>query len=1215
MATKQRLTVASMCGFEDIGVNLEEDHCAPFVKLVASVIEQENGKHLLDMPRIRQLEIPATIELEGLEQNTRSAQEVHEGDLLNYASDDQVLGSRYSRYWLSPKGGLGIFAVGFLDFLSGVANVTGTEISVVSNEKGILVTGKTAVDVEDALARLTRLEEPLSLIHCPRVSNVIIAPTDDDDVRVRIQNYNSLNTQALPRILVDHDLPSNASLFQAHATVLLRFNEVTQLFSLPQAHCAPSHVGNEPGASRIWTNFTFANIGRKEDYIGVEVSIDDDGSNSQLTFHPYLTAEKAKRVKEWVKDGAEAETTGLKEPPFSELAVDIPGLKLSEAAPALRKPPGIKTRKPVLLAKDLADTKHAISKSQTGSLNVLANEISDAPKTRRRWNMVYEAQSSGDSDKDSKENQDPKASMESPASSPEKNPAQQLTGSASTPERKSRLPATFDPSKYGLKKTPTKSPRPLKINAGNRLPLISSPNASKKSSSKNSQLVDIFGPKTTIQSNSHISLSFDQPALVPGTSHPSVIERNPVDDGAKTHAGNIRRGLGSSDSFPSNNPSSGEFLNHERRLAALKRDANMKRHAASLNYYSDPPVHIHGPYHAMIMERLAELEEMASMNQSKDKSSAKEVSEKEGADETASREFHQTMFHQAANPGGKTASKTQIKAKRQATLEDAWGITPKATRKLLMPPSVKREEFERKTPFVNTKSNDEEQQQQPKEAENIETSLVGVFEALKPALEAAELYPGLLTLEVQLGLLLIPLLPKTYNSDTLITVSDWNKIFKPRNNLPAPSTRFINRLTSSGTDIDYIVDLKTSKLEGKRRLFEQEYTDYSVLYEYHCRTKLEQSIIVVIDEDGKFRLRGPAEALGASNLHFPNQVWDASIVLNGFKEPTSDLDEDVIKAIEKLAETFCLQSDKSLITLFTRIPKGSSLTIDKVFLKRWTRHHFLRSNEPSAAHPSKASNANSSASAFSEEANSSQKSALTEGDQRSIGGIKMVSEDQEIFLQVMEVQDLLVGCHISDFQTIQACNIPIPEMVKRGRFWYEVSIISPAIETILKENANLEIGERTSDWRGVDLFGNDAAPLSAISTNDDDASTDRKPLPSSVATAIGNSGVGDLLRLATMVVERIDSIGYLNQGPGVEAARNAAAAATTTDSLLQAGGSVLGKFNFLPAGIASKGPKGLDHVEIETVKDMESASQIGSKMPTASVAAPVKMLEQPMAYW
>jgi hypothetical protein len=156
---------------------------------------------------------------------------------------------------------------------------------------------------------------------------------------------------------------------------------------------------------------------------------------------------------------------------------------------------------------------------------------------------------------------------------------------------------------------------------------------------------------------------------------------------------------------------------------------------------------------------------------------------------------------------------------------------------------------------------------------------VGTFiVALEPIFKAAEAFPGIVTFELQFGLALIPLMPKTRNTN-MISSTEWSEIFQPRNGTPTPTTKFVNRLTACGSEIDHIIDLRKSKAEGKSRMFEEEYSEYNICYEFHCRFNTDELLLIVIDEQGGFSIQNPKSPLGAVNIHSPHRVWDARAII------------------------------------------------------------------------------------------------------------------------------------------------------------------------------------------------------------------------------------------------------------------------------------------------------------------------------------------------
>ncbi|XHG03342.1 hypothetical protein AWENTII_006653 [Aspergillus wentii] len=1228
MAAKPRLTLASMWAFEDIGVQEIQDKfkksddqpdflceysktddvlvikgnpegsTSKYASLVSDFIEEQKNKDLLDMPRISQLEIPVIFDDE-MSHIPVGVEKDQEGDLLalDDGSNEEFIPlsiNHDTKYWLSSSGGLGCFSANFHEVLAEVATMTGTEISIIDDIKGIQVSGKNQGDVDDALAKLTRIEKPLSFINNPRVGNMIVAP-EDEGARFRIQNYSNLNSVALSRILSDPNLSSNANLCQVFVTLLLEFDTETQSFHEPPTLLNPPSISNEAGKSRIWNDFIFQEIGKGEDFLTMESIVEKDPANPQVLasgiapLHPYLTAEKAKRVNQWVVDRAEMEGEAESEPSLP--SDPKTAREQSELAPVIKRPRGIRTRKVAQTAKDQALPSTKTPAIQPESAKDPDPNLSENAATNRKRLIIPYEPDSGDILNAPQEIPSHAVSNTGMGSTADAFRDSSAVAKPQITAKRNRLPTIFDETKYDLKwgsKYAETNGRTIP-NISNSSNIGEQPKSQRGPGRKN-ELIDVFESEISSNKNSHPLISFNQPALIPEkppsnsskyagscSQKQSVHKSEPSFDLLEPKIGN---GMGFSSDRPlsildTKSSSEADLLDAENdeRLMALKRTLDKQKQEvtfANLIHNSRSHSDVKRELYA---GRLWELE------------NPYKPEEQQSIDESATRQFYQTMIHKMAKPSQKAKSKAEIKAKRQATLEDAWGIPKKTSTKQPighqeLPNGQSKEDGFKSGKEASAATKQPSKNPQQVKAEMHMNGLIkSLFEALKPTLDAAEHFPGGLTLEVQMGLILIPLLPKTY-SGGLLSLNEWTKIFQPRNGLPAPTTKFINRLTTSGTDVDHIVDLKTSKAEGKRRLFEQDYTEYSVFYEYHCRTNADQLFVITIDEQGRHSIKKPTTALGAVNLHFPGQTWDASFVVNGITDHVVGSDQELEDAVQHLVDSLWVQPDKSHIRIFTRTPKGNKFVIEKVFLKRWTRHRYIRAGDTTpkvAADTVVSVTSNRDLATAADDA----RSEANTGDQNSTTHDSEITENQDIFLQIMEVQDLFVGSSLSDTQAVRARCASLPEMQKKGRQWYEASLISPSIEAMLKSNANVEVGERTDDWRSADLLGDDAAILS-----DGEDSSPPSPSPlSAVATAIGATGLGHLLRLAKTVVEKIDGIGFRNCGPG-EAARMAAAA--TAGPVPMTG--------TLPGNPAMSGTGNLVRVEQKCLEfeDLESIKDVGS---------------------
>ena len=1042
------------------------------------------------------------------------------------------------------------------------------------------------------------------------MSNLIVT-SHDNHLRVRIENYSSLNKLALSRVLTDLTTTSHVPLPEMLVTVLLTYDSDHCSWKVPVTLSEPPKIGNEPGKSRIWTDFTFQEIGKGEEFLNLESIVEKDPGAVAPGIslpHPYLTAEKAKQVNQWVSAGAQLDPDGAEvDSGTAPRPEPVPESTEATPVPAVKRPPGVKGRKPVSISACPANQSKPRPHTSPEPPKPASRGSEDVvTPPRRKWKMVHDFSPSGAGH-----------STEQKTASADQSPEKKLSADSACPKtpENMRTVSAFDATKYGLSKTPGHAGRVSKASPHAQNLDKHQKVASKARYPRRNELIDVFSSPKSSPATGQPTFSFDQPALVPQQppSKPQSQQNSPaLKTTTPDDANNLLDLIGleiesdntvasttratsdtESKSFSTEYPDKKNPDDNERRLVMLRQVLEEEKREVAISDAmgvgkANPVRPRRQPNSdALIKKRLAELER------------PHKAEEKQAVEESATREFRRTN-HKAPNPGQKQKSKAEKKAQRQATLEDAWGGLKKAAAKPTVDSSKPRASESKSAQARTTgRKNQMKTRAEIQSEEHTNQTSRNFFEVLKPVLNVAEYFQGSLSLEVQIGLILIPLLPKTYGGGGgVITLDEWIKIFQSKHGLPAPTTKFINRVTTSGADIDHIVDLNGSKAELKRRLFEQEYSEYSITYEYHCRTTADQELIIVIDEQGNYTVKKPTTQIGAVNLHFPGQIWDASAIVSGVNELDQGADPELGEAIKHLIDNLWVPLDRSLIRIFTKVPKANKFVIEKVLMKRWTRHRHIRVEDPPSTKdskvdgpPTKDTKADDS---VSYSADSSKKHPVSVG--KNASNESDNTEKQDLCVQITEVQHLFIGTCPSNPQAIRARSAGPAEMTRRGRQWYEVSLVSPAIETILKSNTTLEIGERTDDWRAEDLLGNSTTLFSKNSSS------------STVASAIGSAGLPDLLRLTKSVVEKMDGIGYWNRGPCEAAAIAEAMAPGMTTMFTGRPGSM---------DVVRVEPKSLDFHDIKSIKHV--GSDVGGEAKEgAAPAVPPTIEEQDLEdleYW
>lgn len=356
-----------------------------------------------------------------------------------------------------------------------------------------------------------------------------------------------------------------------------------------------------------------------------------------------------------------------------------------------------------------------------------------------------------------------------------------------------------------------------------------------------------------------------------------------------------------------------------------------------------------------------------------------------------------------------------------------------------------------------------------------------LFGTLKRVLDPLTCWPGVLSLEVQLGLILLPGGPK--KSGTRMELNGLKRFMAPPG-LACPSVTFFERLTTCPGDMDHVVDLQHDSNGASLRLFEKKSWYAQVLFEFHCECSSSKFIITVF-ENGSHVINPPEAILGALYLNFPSSVWDAALKIRG-EIIQAEENEEIREAALSIAKNLWIEPNRSHVRLLTRRPKH--VKIVKILMKRSTEHRYWKSEYP------------------------------------------YESSEEEMYLRICETQDLIIQVTDLDDEVIQAhCN-PLPEMTKANRQWWTASFVSSTLNLYLNSNKHLKPGEKTDLWTPADLFGSDAKFL--VPTEPGTATLSSAPTrPSGVATAIGGAGISGLVRLAEKVIRKIDAVGWNSNGP------------------------------------------------------------------------------------
>ncbi|KAJ5520882.1 hypothetical protein N7463_001335 [Penicillium fimorum] len=455
------------------------------------------------------------------------------------------------------------------------------------------------------------------------------------------------------------------------------------------------------------------------------------------------------------------------------------------------------------------------------------------------------------------------------------------------------------------------------------------------------------------------------------------------------------------------------------------------------------------------------------------------------SEETQTREFRETMFHQRPSDKAFHWVDEVTKAVRRAKIEvhTANSSQRRENTEANAENKAKAEApitkvWQRRTGSKSTEGRPRKGTALPmktamKSSEGeklICESTEALFRFLEPILDAVRSFPGALSLQIQFGLMFMPSLPAS-TKEREMSYKAVHQLFFSEHNLTPPPVSFFQRLTSSPADIDYLIDLEVNQC----RLFDQKYSHRGVKYEFWCRVGPNRIIIISVNERGNAMVRYPEFSLGTVHLSFPSQVWDAAARVQGFVEYITGADPELDEAARMMAKSIRVEPSNQHLRMLVRLPTDSKIRIDQVFMERWSRHRY-----------------------------------------RS-------ERSKDLFLQISETQELfgIPSALNSEIKVFQ--NAPLEKTVKDGNQWWQVSIVSSKVDEIMKSNSFVEPGGRNESWCATDLLGADIMHVIPSTANEG---------LSTLGAEVDHSGIGAMFQLAKTVVQKIDAVGYWNRGPG-----------------------------------------------------------------------------------
>lgn len=360
-----------------------------------------------------------------------------------------------------------------------------------------------------------------------------------------------------------------------------------------------------------------------------------------------------------------------------------------------------------------------------------------------------------------------------------------------------------------------------------------------------------------------------------------------------------------------------------------------------------------------------------------------------------------------------------------------------------------------------------------------------VAHRIQSALTACRKFPGHVSLEVQIGLVTVEALPANMWDLPLTLKQVQQFVNETEHNGAAASTCFANRVTTSPADVDHIVKIQNNG----HSVFEREPAQRGTCFEFHCEMRTGESVVIEIDSQGEMSATSPRIMLDNVNICFPGFIWDAAVILHGKRTPNAEMDTDSWATARALARLLYIEPGQRRLHLQSLIVNG--VKVEEVIVKRTTLHQLCHDNA--------------------------------------------ATKYEDTCLQITEKQSLHLMIDQEDPNMFHAWCDPLSEMTSANRQWWEVSLVSPALDAVLETNQSLQPGEASDVWSSADILGT-PLPSEDESLADSGQPGGRTTSSSSSSNAAADDtefcGIGGLLHLTEVLVRNMGGVGGYNNTSG-----------------------------------------------------------------------------------